>query len=132
AKRRRLAEEGAALFKEKVDTLITVPNDRLLQVADKKMSMQSAFALADEVLRQGIQGISETITVPGLINLDFADVKAVMQDAGSALMGIGHASGDNRAAEAARQAIASSLLDVAIDGAKGVLFVITGADYTIF
>ncbi len=131
AQRRRLAEEGAALFKDKVDTLITVPNDRLLQVADKKMSMQAAFALADDVLRMGIQGISDTITIPGLINLDFADVRAVMTKAGSALMGIGHASGDNRAAEAARQAINSNLLDVSIDGAKGVLFTITGADYTI-
>jgi cell division protein FtsZ len=132
ARRRRIADEGAALFKEKVDTLITVPNDRLLQVADKKMSMVTAFSLADEVLRMGIQGISDTIMVPGLINLDFADVKSVMSKAGSALMGIGHASGDNRATDAARQAINSTLLDVAIDGAKGVLFTITGSDYTIF
>jgi cell division protein FtsZ len=132
ARRRRIAEEGAALFKEKLDTLITVPNDRLLQVADKKMSLTQAFAMADDVLRMGIQGISDTITIPGLINLDFADVKAVMTKAGSALMGIGHASGDSRATEAARQAISSNLLDVAIDGAKGVLFTITGSDYTIF
>ncbi len=131
-RRRRLADEGAAGLKERVDTLITVPNDRLLQLADKKTTMNSAFALADDVLRQGIQGISDTITVPGLINLDFADVKSVMSDAGSALMAIGRASGDNRAVEAARAAVASPLLDVSIEGAKGVLFNITGSDYTLF
>src|SRR5207245_11487247 len=129
---RHLAEEGAAMLKEKVATLITVPNDRLLQLADKKMTLNGAFALADDVLRQGIQGISDTITVPGLINLDFADVKSVMSDAGSALMAIGRASGDNRAVEAARAAVSSPLLDVSIDGARGVLFNITGSDYTIF
>jgi len=131
-RRRRFADDGANLLKEKVDTLITVPNDRLLQLADKKMAMASAFALADDVLRQGIQGISDTITIPGLINLDFADVKSVMSDAGSALMAIGRASGDNRAAEAARAAVASPLLDVSIEGAKGVLLNITGSDYTLF
>src|SRR5438874_3254052 len=131
-RRRRLADEGATTLKEKVDTLITVPNDRLLQLSDKKMTMNNAFALADDVLRQGIQGISDTITVPGLINLDFADVKSVMSDAGSALMAIGRAVGDNRAVEAARAAVSSPLLDVSIEGAKGVLFNITGSDYTIF
>jgi cell division protein FtsZ len=128
-RRRRLADEGAATLKEKVDTLITVPNDRLLHLSDKK---SNAFSLADDVLRQGIQGIADTITVPGLVNLDFADVKSVMCDAGSALMAIGRASGDNRAVEAARAAVSSPLLDVSIEGAKGVLFNITGSDYTIF
>jgi cell division protein FtsZ len=131
-RRRRIADEGAAAFKEKVDTLITVPNDRLLHLADKKMTMNMAFALADDVLRAGIQGISDTITVPGLINLDFADVKSVMASAGSALMAIGRASGDSRATDAARQAIASPLLDVSIEGARGVLLNITGSDYTLF
>jgi cell division protein FtsZ len=131
-RRRRLADEGAATLKEKVDTLITVPNDRLLHLSDKKMTMSAAFALADDVLRQGIQGISDTITVPGLVNLDFADVKSVMCEAGSALMAIGRATGDNRAVEAARAAVSSPLLDVSIEGAKGVLFNITGSDYTIF
>lgn len=130
-RRRRIADEGAASFKEKVDTLITVPNDRLLALADKKMTISMAFALADDVLRQGIQGISDTITVPGLINLDFADVKSVMSQAGSALIGIGRASGDNRALDAARQAIASPLLDVSMEGARGVLFNVTGSDYTL-
>ena len=131
-RRRRLADEGASALKDRVDTLITVPNDRLLQLADKKTTMNSAFALADDVLRQGIQGISDTITVPGLINLDFADVKSIMSDAGSALMAIGRAAGDNRAVEAARLAVSSPLLDVSIDGAKGVLLNITGSDYTLF
>jgi len=131
-RRRRLADEGANALKEKVDTLITVPNDRLLQLADKKMTMNAAFALADDVLRQGIQGISDTITVPGVVNLDFADIKTVMSQAGSALMAIGRAAGDNRAVEAARMAVSSPLLDVSIEGAKGVLFNITGSDYTIF
>ncbi|HWE63757.1 MAG TPA: cell division protein FtsZ [Chloroflexota bacterium] len=130
-RRRRIADEGGASFKEKVDTLITVPNDRLLALADKKMTISMAFALADDVLRQGIQGISDTITVPGLINLDFADVKSVMSQAGSALIGIGRASGDNRAVDAARQAIASPLLDVSMEGARGVLFNVTGSDYTL-
>ena len=130
-RRRRIADEGAAAFKDKVDTLITVPNDRLLHLADKKMTMNMAFALADDVLRAGIQGISDTITVPGLINLDFADVKSVMSQAGSALMAIGRASGDNRATDAARQAISSPLLDVSIEGARGVLLNITGSDYTL-
>jgi len=132
ARRRRLADEGANALKENVDTLITVPNDRLLQLADKKTTMTNAFALADDVLRQGIQGISDTITIPGLVNVDFADVKSIMSDSGSALMAIGRASGDNRASDAARIAVSSPLLDVSMDGAKGVLLIITGADYTLF
>ncbi len=131
-RRRRLADEGANALKGKVDTLITIPNDRLLQLADKKTTMTNAFALADDVLRQGIQGISDTITIPGLVNVDFADIKSIMINSGSALMAIGRASGDNRAVEAARAAVASPLLDVSIDGAKGVLLTITGGDYTLF
>ncbi|HLV99747.1 MAG TPA: cell division protein FtsZ [Ktedonobacterales bacterium] len=132
-KRRLAAEEGIAALKQHVDTLITVPNDRLLQVADKKMPLSEAFRLADDVLRQGIQGISDLITVPGIINLDFADVKAIMADAGSALMAIGEGSGETRAVDAARQAIASPLLDIDISGARGVLFNVTGGmDLTLF
>src|SRR3989440_11067431 len=132
-KRRTAAEEGIANLKQHVDTLITVPNDRLLQVADKKMPLSEAFRLADDVLRQGIQGISDLITVPGLINLDFADVKTIMSTAGSALMAIGEASGDTRAIDAAHMAIASPLLDIDISGARGVLFNITGGmDLTLF
>src|SRR5579859_1403743 len=132
-KRRNAAEEGIANLKQHVDTLITVPNDRLLQVADKKMPLSEAFRLADDVLRQGIQGISDLITVPGLINLDFADVKTIMSTAGSALMAIGEASGDTRAIDAAHIAIASPLLDIDISGARGVLFNITGGmDLTLF
>lgn len=111
-----------------VDTLITVPNDRLLQTIDRKTPLLEAFKVADDVLRQGVQGISDLITVHGLINLDFADVKAVMKDAGSALMGIGRASGENRAIEAAKQAIESPLLEVSIDGARGVLFNVIGGN----
>jgi cell division protein FtsZ len=132
-KRRAAAEEGIANLKQHVDTLITVPNDRLLQVADKKMPLKEAFRLADDVLRQGIQGISDLITVPGLINLDFADVKTIMSAAGSALMAIGEASGETRAIDAARMAIASPLLDIDINGARGVLFNITGGlDLTLY
>src|SRR5689334_13036369 len=132
-KRRNAAEEGIANLKQHVDTLITVPNDRLLQVADKKMPLKEAFRLADDVLRQGIQGISDLITVPGLINLDFADVKTIMSVAGSALMAIGEANGETRAIDAARMAIASPLLDIDINGARGVLFNITGGmDLTLF
>jgi len=132
-KRRLAAEEGIANLKQHVDTLITVPNDRLLQVADKKMPLSEAFRLADDVLRQGIQGISDLITVPGLINLDFADVKTIMSTAGSALMAIGEASGENRALDAAHLAIASPLLDIDISGARGVLFNITGGmDLSLF
>ncbi len=131
-KRQISAEEGIANLKQHVDTLITVPNDRLLQVADKRTPLSEAFKLAD-VLRQGIQGISDLITVPGLINLDFADVKTIMSAAGSALMAIGEASGETRAVEAAQIAIASPLLDIDISGARGVLFNITGGmDMTLF
>jgi cell division protein FtsZ len=121
------AEEGIKNLKDKVDTLIIIPNDRLLQIADKKTSMLDAFRLADDVLRQGVQGITDLITVPGLINLDFADVKAVMKEAGSALMGIGVASGDGRAVKAAELAIASPLLEESIEGARGILLNISGS-----
>jgi cell division protein FtsZ len=124
--RRESAEQGVSNLKEQVDTLITIPNDRLLQIADKKTSMQEAFRIADDVLRQGIQGISDLIIEPGLINLDFADIKSIMQDAGSALMAIGRGTGDTRCVDAARQAIESPLLEISIEGAKGVLFNITG------
>jgi cell division protein FtsZ len=125
-RRRRVAEDGIKRLRDSVDTLIVIPNDRLLQVVDKKASIQQAFGVADDVLRQGIQGISELITVPGLINLDFADVRAIMSEGGSALMAIGQGSGDNRAQIAAEQAIHSSLLDVSIDGAQGILFNVCG------
>ena len=113
-------------MKDRVDTLITIPNDRLLQVIDKKTSLFDAFGVVDDVLRQGVQGIADLIVYHGIINVDFADVKAIMSDAGSALMGIGHGTGDNRAIEAARAAIDSPLLELSIDGAKGILFNITG------
>jgi cell division protein FtsZ len=125
-RRRQTADEGIELFKEHVDTLIVIPNDRLLEIVDKRASIQAAFRMADDVLRQGIQGISELITVPGLINLDFADVRTIMAEGGAALMAIGHGEGDNKAVEAAEKAIASSLLDVTIDGARGILFNVTG------
>ncbi len=125
-RRKKIAEAGVAEMKDKVDTLITIPNDRLLQVIDKKTSLFDAFGVVDDVLRQGVQGIADLITLHGIINVDFADVKAIMSDAGSALMGIGHGSGDNRAIEAARAAIDSPLLELSIDGAKGILFNITG------
>lgn len=125
-KRQLQAEAGTAQLKEKVDTLIVIPNDRLLEVVDKNTPMIEAFKEADNVLRQGVQGISDLIAVPGLINLDFADVKTIMTEKGSALMGIGVASGENRAAEAARKAIMSPLLETSIEGAKGVLMNITG------
>lgn len=128
SRRRVVCEEGMERLKEKVDTLIVIPNDRLLDIVDKKASIQTAFGLADDVLRQGIQGISELITVPGLINLDFADVKSIMAEGGSALMAVGRASGDNRAAEAAQQAISSALLDITIDGARGILFNVRGSE----
>lgn len=126
ARRMVNAEEGIEQLKEKVDTLIVIPNQRLLDVVDRKMTLLEAFRVADSVLTQGVQGISEIITVPGLINVDFADVKAIMRQAGSALMGIGTGVGDNRAQMAARAAIASPLLEVSIQGAKGILFNITG------
>jgi cell division protein FtsZ len=126
ARRRLSAEKAAETLKAKVDTLITIPNDRLKDVVQKNTSILDAFRVVDDVLRQGVQGISDIITVPGLINLDFADVRAIMKDAGSALMGIGRASGENRAVEAARQAIASPLLEVDIAGAQGILFNVSG------
>jgi len=126
SRRMKVAELGVDELKGKVDTLITIPNDRLLQVIDKKTSLFDAFGIVDDVLRQGVQGISDLITLHGIINVDFADVRTIMSDAGSALMGIGRASGDNRAIEAARAAIDSPLLELSIDGAKGILFNITG------
>jgi cell division protein FtsZ len=127
------AEAGMDMLKEHADTLIVIPNDRLLQIVDKKASLSDAFRMADDVLRQGIQGISELITVPGLINLDFADVKAIMSEGGAALMAVGHAEGDDRARLAAEQAISSQLLDITIDGARGVLFNVTGGpNMTLF
>jgi cell division protein FtsZ len=131
-KRRRNAERAVDNLRRNVDTLITIPNDKLLQTIDRRTPLLEAFKVADDVLRQGVQGISDLITVHGLINLDFADVKTVMRDAGSALMGIGRASGENRAIEAAQQAISSPLLEVAIDGARGILFnVIGGMDMSM-
>ena len=127
AKRKLVAEKSAEELKSQVDTLITIPNDRLKDVVQKNTSIIDAFRVVDDVLRQGVQGISDIITMPGLINLDFADVRAIMKDAGSALMGIGRATGENRAVEAARQAIASPLLEVNIAGAQGILFNITGS-----
>ena len=127
AQRRAIAEAGFRELAERVDAIITIPNDRLLQIIDKKTTLLEAFAVVDEVLHQGVQGISELITVPGLINLDFADVKAIMQGAGSALMGIGRGSGENRAQIAAKTAIDSPLLEVSIDGAKGILFAVSGS-----
>ncbi|MDD4901788.1 MAG: cell division protein FtsZ [Patescibacteria group bacterium] len=124
--RKAIAERGFAELADKVDTIITINNDKLLQIIDKKTSLMEAFSVADDVLRQGVQGIAEIITIPGLINVDFADVRAVMQNAGSALMGIGQASGENRAIEAAKAAINSTLLDMSIDGARGIVFTITG------
>jgi cell division protein FtsZ len=125
-KRRQNAEWAIAQLGRQVDTLITIPNDRLLQTIDRRTPLLETFKIADDVLRQGVQGISELITEHGLINLDFADVKAIMSNAGSALMGIGRASGDDRAIQAAQQAIESPLIEVSIDGAKGVLFNVTG------
>lgn len=125
-KRKQNADLAIDRLRRQVDTLITIPNDRLLQTIDRRTPLIETFKIADDVLRQGVQGISELITEHGLINLDFADVKAIMSNAGSALMGIGRASGDNRASEAAKQAIESPLIEVSIDGAKGVLFNIAG------
>lgn len=124
--RKNIADRAFAELADKVDTIITISNDKLLQVIDKKTSLLEAFTIADDVLRQGVQGIAEIITVPGIINADFADVKAVMTNAGSALMGIGKATGENKAIEAAKAAINSSLLDMSIDGARGIVFTITG------
>ncbi len=129
----QVAEEGITRLLDKVDTLIIIPNDRLLDLCDQKTGVDSAFKLADDVLRHGVQAISEVITVPGMINLDFADVKAVMQDAGPAWMSIGRGSGQNRAVDAAKEALASPLLDVSAGGSKGVLFnVVGGSSLTLF
>lgn len=127
AQRRDIAERGHGELASQVDTIITIPNDRILQIVDKKTTLLDAFDTCDDVLRHGVQGISELITVPGLINVDFADVRAIMTNTGTALMGIGRASGENRAVEAAKNAISSPLLEVSIDGAKGILFTITGS-----
>lgn len=132
-RRKKMAEMGIEELRDKVDTLITIPNDRLLQVIDKKTSMTDAFGIVDDILRQGVQGISDVIVNPAIINVDFADVRSTMADAGSALMGIGRASGENRAIEAARQAIDSPLLELSIDGAMGILYNITGGpDMTMY
>ncbi|HLN18878.1 MAG TPA: cell division protein FtsZ [Patescibacteria group bacterium] len=127
AQRRSIADEGLENLRERVDTLITIPNDKLLQIIDKKTTLINSFKIVDDVLRQGVQGISDLITKPGVVNVDFADVKAIMSNSGSALMGIGLGSGENRASEAARAAINSPLLELSIDGAKGVLFNVCGS-----
>ena len=133
SRRMQAAEDGINTLKEHADTLIAIPNDRLLQLADKRASLQDTFRMADEVLHQGIQGISELITIPGLINLDFADVKTIMSEGGAALMAVGVGEGDERARKAAEAAISSELLDITIDGARGVLFNVTGgSDLTLF
>ncbi len=132
-RRQQSAEQGISKLKEQADTLIVIPNDRLLQIVDKRASLQEAFQVADDVLRQGIQGISELITVPGLINLDFADVRAIMSEGGAALMAVGRASGEDRARVSAEMAISSQLLDITIDGARGILFNVTGgSNLTLF
>ncbi|NTV40874.1 MAG: cell division protein FtsZ [Candidatus Moranbacteria bacterium] len=128
AQRKALGEEGLQNLKDRVDTLITIPNDKLLTIIDRKTTLINAFRIVDDVLRQGVQGISDLITKPGIVNVDFADVRAIMSDSGSALMGIGIAAGENRATEAARAAINSPLLEISIDGAKGVLFNISGSN----
>jgi cell division protein FtsZ len=133
ARRIQSAEAGIEKLKERSDTLIVIPNDRLLQIVDKRANLQSAFRMADDVLRQGVQGISELITVPGLINLDFADVRTIMSEGGAALMAVGHAKGEDAARVAAESAISSQLLDITIDGAHGILFNVTGGpDLTLF
>lgn len=125
--RRAIADEALENLKERVDTLITIPNDKLLQIIDKKTTLINSFKIVDDVLRQGVQGISDLITKPGIVNVDFADVRAIMGDSGSALMGIGIGTGENRSAEAAKAAINSPLLELSIDGAKGVLFNVSGS-----
>jgi cell division protein FtsZ len=133
ARRIQVAEAGIEKLKEQADTLIVIPNDRLLQIVDKHANLQDAFRIADDVLRQGVQGISELITVPGLINLDFADVRTIMSEGGAALMAVGTGRGEERAKMAAEQAISSQLLDITIDGARGILFNVTGGpDLTLF
>lgn len=130
--RKNIAEEGLENLKNQVDTIITIPNDKILQVIDKKALLLDSFKIADDILRQGVQGISDLVTVPGIVNVDFADVKSIMENTGPSLMGIGKASGENRAVEAAKQAINSPLLELSIDGAKGVLFNVSGgADLTM-
>ncbi len=124
--RMAITDQAYEILSTNVDTIITIPNDRVLQIIDKKTSLLDAFKVVDDVLRQGVQGISELITVPGLINVDFADVKAIMQSTGSALMGIGTSTGENRAVDAAQSAISSPLLEISIDGARGILFTVTG------
>ena len=124
--RKRIAENGLESLKDQVDTIITIPNDKILQVIDKKTLLLDSFRIADDILRQGVQGISDLITTPGIVNVDFADVKSIMENTGPSLMGIGKASGENRAIEAAKQAINSPLLELSIDGAKGVLFNVSG------
>ncbi|MEA3449752.1 MAG: cell division protein FtsZ [Patescibacteria group bacterium] len=126
AQRKNIADRGLTELADKVDTIITIPNDKILQVIDKKTSLLDAFRVVDEILQQGVKGIAELITLPGLINVDFADIKAVMANAGSALMGIGTASGENKAIDAAKAAIHSPLLEMSIEGARGILFTITG------
>lgn len=126
AQRNRIAEDAWNILREKVDALITIPNDRLLSVIDRKTPLLESFAIVDDILRQGVQGISDLITIPGIVNVDFADVKAIMANSGSALMGIGKSSGEDRAIEAAKMAINSPLLEVSIDGARGVLFNVSG------
>lgn len=126
--RKEIAEKGLEELRQKVDSIIVIPNDKILQIIDKKTSLLDAFAVVDNILYMGVQGIAEIITVPGLINVDFADVKAIMQNTGSALLGIGEASGENRAEKAAKNAIQSPLLDISIEGAKGVLFTISGGE----
>jgi cell division protein FtsZ len=126
AQRRTIADKGLEELAAKVDTIISIPNDRILQIIDKKTSLLDAFAIVDDVLKQGVKGISDLITKPGLINVDFADVKAIMKESGSALMGIGQGGGENRAVDAAKAAVDSPLLELSIEGAKGVLFTITG------
>lgn len=128
SRRAKVAEEAIPKLADKVDTLIIVPNDRLLELCDAKTTVDNAFRLADDILRLGVQAISEVVTVPGLINLDFADIKSIMKNAGPAWMSVGHGSGQNRAADAARNALASPLLDVSLNGAKGILFNITGGN----
>ena len=127
-RRRSQAEDGLENLRGKVDTLITIPNDRLLSLIDKKTPINEAFSVVDDVLRQGVQGIADLITIHGMINVDFADVRAIMENSGSALMGIGYGTGENRAAEAAKGAIESPLLEMSIEGAKGILFNITGGN----
>jgi cell division protein FtsZ len=133
SRRIQSAESGISRLKEQADTLIVIPNDRLLQIVDKRANLQQAFRVADDVLRQGVQGISELITIPGLINLDFADVRTIMSEGGAALMAVGNAKGEDAARMAAEQAISSQLLDITIDGARGILFNVTGgSELTLF